>query len=99
VPSISILAEPPIAVVDRNVDKRGTRDAATAYLKFLYSPEGQKIGAQNFFRPRNAAAVSAARVAFATVQLFTIDEVFGGWTKAQPTHFDDGGTFDKLTAK
>jgi sulfate transport system substrate-binding protein len=97
VPSVSILAEPPVAVVDKNVDRRGTRDAATAYLQFLYSPEGQKIGAQNYFRPRDASA--AATRAFPQVQLFTIDEVFGGWSKAQPAHFDDGGVFDQVTAK
>jgi len=97
VPSISILAEPPVAVVDSNVDKRGTRAAATAYLEFLYSPEGQKIAAQNFYRPRDAAAAPAG--AFPDIKLFTIDELFGGWTKAQPTHFDDGGVFDKISAK
>jgi sulfate transport system substrate-binding protein len=97
VPSLSILAEPPVAVVDKNVDRRGTREAATAYLEFLYSPEGQKIAAQNYFRPRESAAAAAA--AFPAVQLFSIDEVFGGWSRAQPTHFDDGGVFDKVTAK
>ncbi|HMG53429.1 MAG TPA: sulfate ABC transporter substrate-binding protein, partial [Kofleriaceae bacterium] len=97
VPSVSILAEPPVAVVDKNVDKRGTRDAATAYLQFLYSPDGQRIAAQNFFRPRDSAVAAAA--ALPAVQLFTIEEVFGGWSRAQPTHFDDGGVFDKITAK
>jgi sulfate/thiosulfate transport system substrate-binding protein len=97
VPSLSIQAEPPVAVVDANVDRRGTREVATAYLAFLYSPEGQKIGAENHYRPLEAK--SAAAAAFPQVQLFTIDEVFGGWAKAQPTHFDDGGVFDKLTAK
>jgi len=97
VPSVSILAEPPVAVVDKNVDDRGTRAIATAYLEFLYTPEGQKLAAQNFYRPRDASA--AAPGAFPAIQLFTIDEVFGGWVKAQPTHFDDGGVFDKLTAK
>jgi sulfate/thiosulfate transport system substrate-binding protein len=96
IPSVSILAEPPVAVVDKNVDARGTREVATAYLQFLYSPEGQAIAAQNFFRPRDAAAAAAA---FPSVQLFTIDDVFGGWAKAQPTHFDEGGVFDKITAK
>jgi sulfate/thiosulfate-binding protein len=94
VPSVSILAEPPVAVVDDNVDKRGTRDVATAYLEFLYTPEGQQIAARNHYRPRDAAAAG-----FAPIKLFTIDEVFGGWSKAQPTHFDEGGAFDKLTAK
>ena len=97
VPSISILAEPPVAVVDSNVDKRGTRAVATAYLEFLYSPEGQKLAAQNFYRPRDPAAAPAG--AFPDVKLFTIDELFGGWSKAQPTHFDDGGVFDKISAK
>jgi len=97
VPSISILAEPPVAVVDKNADKRGTREVATAYLRFLYSPEGQKIAAKNFYRPRDPSATTSG--AFPAIQLFTIDEVFGGWSKAQPTHFDEGGEFDKLTAK
>ena len=97
VPSVSILAEPPVAVVDSNVDKRGTRAIATAYLEFLYTPEGQKIAAQNYYRPRDAAAAAAGT--FPAIQLFTIDEVFGGWTKAQPTHFDEGGVFDQITAK
>jgi sulfate transport system substrate-binding protein len=96
VPSLSILAEPPVAVVDSVVDKHGTREAATAYLQFLYSPEGQKIGAENYYRPRDPAAASRA---FSPVKLFTIDEVFGGWSKAQPTHFDEGGVFDQITAK
>jgi sulfate transport system substrate-binding protein len=89
VPSTSILAEPPVAIVDEVVDKRGTREVATAYLQFLYSPEGQKLVADNFYRPTGAPASN----------LFTIDAVFGGWTKAQATHFDDGATFDKLSAK
>jgi sulfate/thiosulfate transport system substrate-binding protein len=97
VPSISILAEPAVALVDRNVDKHGTREVATGYLQFLFSPEGQKIGAQNYYRPRDPAAVAAG--AFPTVQLFTVDEVFGGWSKAQPTHFNEGGVFDQITAK
>jgi sulfate/thiosulfate transport system substrate-binding protein len=97
VPSLSIVAEPPVAVVDGNVDRRGTREVATAYLQFLYTPEGQALGAQNHYRPLEAAA--AAPGTFPQLQLFTIDEVFGGWTKAQPAHFDDGGVFDKITAK
>jgi sulfate/thiosulfate-binding protein len=97
VPSISILAEPPVAVVDDVVDKRGTREVATAYLQFLYSPEGQKIAADNYYRPRTATAAVTGK--FPTIQLFGIDEVFGGWQKVQPAHFDDGGTFDKLSAK
>jgi len=97
VPSISILAEPPVAVVDTVVDKRGTREIATAYLKFLYTPEGQKIAADNYYRPRDASAAPAGK--FSNVTLFTIDEVFGGWAKAQPTHFDEGGVFDKINVK
>ncbi|HEY0483593.1 MAG TPA: sulfate ABC transporter substrate-binding protein [Kofleriaceae bacterium] len=97
VPSLSILAEPPVAVVDRNVDRRGTREVATAYLQFLYSPAGQKIAAKSFFRPRDTSA--AVPGVFPVIQLFTIDEVFGGWSRAQPTHFDEGGVFDKITAK
>jgi sulfate/thiosulfate-binding protein len=97
VPSVSILAEPPVTVVDSNVDKRGTREIATAYLQFLYTPEGQNIAAQNYYRPRDAAAAPAG--AFPAIALFTIDEVFGGWSKAQPTHFDEGGVFDQITAK
>jgi sulfate/thiosulfate-binding protein len=97
VPSVSILAEPPVAVVDGNVDKRGTREVATAYLQFLYTPEGQKLAAQNYFRPRAPAAAPAG--AFPAIKLFTIDEVFGGWSRAQPKHFDDGGVFDQITAK
>jgi sulfate/thiosulfate transport system substrate-binding protein len=94
IPSVSILAEPPVAVVDKNVDRRGTRDVATAYLQFLYSPEGQRIAAQSYFRPRDATAAT-----FPAVQLFTIDEVFGGWPAAAPAHFDEGGVFDTLTAR
>jgi sulfate/thiosulfate transport system substrate-binding protein len=97
VPSVSILAEPPVTVVDRNVDKRGTRELATAYLQFLYTPEGQNIAARNYYRPRDASAAPAG--AFPAIALFTIDEVFGGWSKAQPTHFDEGGVFDQITAK
>jgi sulfate/thiosulfate-binding protein len=92
-PSVSILAEPPVAVVDRNVDKHGTRAVAEAYLKFLYSPEGQAITAKNHYRPRSAAAGGQT---FPKIKLFTIDEVFGGWQKAQATHFADGGIFDQI---
>jgi len=102
VPSVSILAEPPVSVVDSVVDKRGTREVATAYLEFLYSPEGQRIAAQSYFRPRNPSVVAQAAGApggFPAVQLFTIDEVFGGWSRAQPIHFDEGGMFDRITAK
>ncbi|MCG5236523.1 sulfate ABC transporter substrate-binding protein [Xanthobacter oligotrophicus] len=96
-PSVSILAEPPVAVVDKVVDKKGTRAAAEAYLKFLYRPEGQEIAAKNYYRPRNEAVAAKFKDKFAPVELFTIDQVFGGWQKAQKTHFADGGVFDQIT--
>jgi sulfate/thiosulfate transport system substrate-binding protein len=94
-PSVSILAEPPVALVDQNVDKHGTRAVAEAYLKFLYTPEAQALAAKNHYRPRDAAA-AAKFPAFPKIKLFTIDEVFGGWQKAQATHFADGGLFDQI---
>lgn len=97
-PSISILAEPPVAVVDKVVDKRGTRAISEAYLKYLYSPEGQEIAARNYYRPRDEAIAAKYKSTFAPVQLFTIDQVFGGWRKAQKTHFGDGGVFDQIYA-
>ncbi len=96
VPSRSILAEPTVAVVDKVVRKKGTEKEAKAYLEFLYTPEAQKIIVQNFYRPRDNAALSAATVQFAKVNLFTIDELFGGWQKAQKSHFTDGGIFDQI---
>jgi sulfate transport system substrate-binding protein len=93
-PSQSILAEASVAVVDANVKKHGTEKLATEYLTYLYSPEGQKIAARNYYRPRDPAA--AKEFKFTPVKLFTIDEVFGGWSKAQKTHFEDGGTFDQI---
>ncbi len=98
-PPLSILAEPPVTVVDKVVDKRGTRDVATAYLEYLYSPEGQEIAAKNFYRPIDEKVLSKYAKNFPTVKLFTIDEVFGGWTKAQKTHFADGGVFDQIYTK
>jgi sulfate transport system substrate-binding protein len=95
-PSMSILAEPTVAVVDKVVDKKGTRAAAEAYLKFIYSPEGQEIAARNHYRPRDAGVAKKHESAFAKVDLFTIDEVFGGWRKAQAAHFNDDGFFDKI---
>jgi sulfate/thiosulfate-binding protein len=95
-PSLSILAEPPVAVVDKNVDKKGTRKVAEAYLNYLYTPEGQDIAGKNFYRPRDAKAAEKYKAQFSPVKLFTIDEVFGGWGKAQKTHFDDGGIFDQI---
>ncbi|CAJ0782825.1 sulfate ABC transporter substrate-binding protein [Ralstonia holmesii] len=96
VPSISILAEPPVAVVDKVADKKGTRKAAEAYLKFLYSPQGQEIGAKNFYRPTDPAVARKHESEFPKVKLVTIDDTFGGWQKAQKTHFADGGQFDQL---
>jgi len=96
VPSVSILAEPPVSIVDKVVDKRGTRKAAQAYLEFLYSAEGQEIAARHYYRPQQAAVLAKYANAFPKVTLFTIDEVFGGWTKAQKAHFDDGGIFDRI---
>jgi len=95
-PSISILAEPPIAVVDTVVEKKGTRAVAEAYLKHWYTKDGQEIAARNFYRPRDPDVAEKHADAFAKVDLFTIDNVFGGWTKAQTTHFTDGGVFDKI---
>jgi sulfate transport system substrate-binding protein len=96
VPSVSILAEPPVTLVDKNVDRKGTRAAAEAYLHFLYSEEGQDLAARHFFRPRSQAVASRYASRFPSVSLFTIDEVFGGWKQAQKAHFDDGGAFDQL---
>jgi sulfate transport system substrate-binding protein len=96
VPSLSILAEPPVTVVDKVVDQRGTRQIAEAYLKFLYTKEGQEIIAQNFYRPRDAEAAARYASQFPAVKLVTIDDTFGGWDKAQAAHFDDGGTFDQI---
>lgn len=96
VPSISILAEPPVAIVDSVVDKKGTRAVAEAYLKYWYKPESQEIAARNFYRPRDPEIAKKYAANFAKVDLFTIDDVFGGWTKAQKEHFGDGGVFDKI---
>ena len=97
-PSLSILAEPPVAVVERNVDRKGTRKVAQAYLEHLYSPEGQAIAARNYYRPRDPAIAAQFAGQFAPVRLFTVDEVFGGWRKAQKAHFDDGASFDRIYA-
>jgi sulfate/thiosulfate transport system substrate-binding protein len=95
-PSISILAEPPVTWVDRVVKRHGTESVAKAYLDFLYSPEGQEIGAKNFYRPRSEAVAQKYAHQFPKLKLFTIDEVFGGWAKAQKTHFDNDGIFDQI---
>jgi sulfate transport system substrate-binding protein len=95
-PSLSILAEPPVAWVDRVVKKHGTQEVAKAYLQYLYSPEGQEIAAKNFYRPRLEVVAQKYAAVFPKVNLFTIDQVFGGWQKAQTTHFNEGGVFDQI---
>jgi sulfate transport system substrate-binding protein len=95
-PSASILAEPPVALVDKVVDKRGTRAVAQAYLEFLYTDEGQRLASKHYYRPRAAAILAEARQTFSEMTLFTVDEVFGGWAKAQETHFADSGVFDQI---
>jgi len=96
VPSVSILAEPTVTVVDKVVAKRRTRELAEAYLGFLYTPEGQEIAAKHYYRPRNATVAARHAAVFPKVTLITIDEVFGGWEKANAAHFADGGTFDQI---
>jgi len=95
-PSSSILAEPPVALVDKNVDSHGTRKVAEAYLQFLYTKKAQEIEAQNFYRPRDKAVLAAHAKDFPDIKLYTVDDLFGGWTKAQATHFADGGVFDQI---
>lgn len=99
-PSWSILAEPPVAIVDKVVDKRGTRKVAQAYLEYLYSPEGQEIAAKHYYRPvnldQNAKLKARVESQFSKLRLFTVDEMFGGWQKAQKQHFADGGIFDQI---
>ncbi len=96
VPSLSILAEPPVAWVDKVVDKHGTRAVARAYLEYLYTAEGQDIAARHFYRPRLDAVAQKYAATFPKVKLFTIEDAFGGWQKAQKTHFDSGGVFDQI---
>ncbi len=98
-PSLSILAEPPVAVVDKVVEKRGTRLTAQAYLDYLYSEEGQNIVARHYYRPRDTKVAAKYAAQFPKLKLVTIDESFGGWQKAQKTHFADGGTFDQIYLK
>jgi sulfate/thiosulfate-binding protein len=95
-PSVSILAEPPVAVVDKVVDKHGTRAVAQAYLEYLYSSEGQEIAGHHYYRPIDATAAARFAKQFPKLSLFKIDEVFGGWSQAQKTHFADGGVFDQI---
>jgi sulfate/thiosulfate-binding protein len=96
VPSSSILAQPPVAVVDKNVDDHGTRKVAEAYLQFLYSPEAQEIAAKNFYRPTDQAVAAKYKSQFPEIPLVTIDDTFGGWQEAQKKHFADGGVFDQI---
>jgi sulfate transport system substrate-binding protein len=98
-PSVSILAEPPVAIVDKVVDKKGTRATAQAYLEFLYTPEGQDIVGKHYYRPVDQAAAAKYAKQFPQLKLFTVDEAFGGWAKAHQAHFADGGTFDRVFAR
>ena len=98
-PSLSILAEPPVAVVDKVVEKRGTRLTAQTYLDYLYSEEGQNIAAKHYYRPRDAKVAAKYAAQFPKIKLVTIDDTFGGWQKAQKTHFADGGSFDQIYLK
>jgi len=95
-PSISILAEPTVSLVDKVVKRKGTEVVAQAYIQYLYSDEGQEIAAKHFYRPRSEAASVKYGSQFAKLSLFTIDQVFGGWQKAQQIHFADGGVFDEI---
>jgi len=95
-PSASILAEPPVSIVDKNVDRHGSRKVAEAYLQFLYSKEGQQIEAKNYYRPRDPQVAAQFKKQFPDERMYTIDGAFGGWTKAQATHFADGGVFDQI---
>ncbi len=95
-PSRSILAEPAVALVDANADRRGTRKAAEAFLRYLYTPEAQEIEARNFYRPRDPKVLAKYRKQFPEIALGTVDGDFGGWAKAQATHFADGGVFDQI---
>ena len=98
-PSLSILAEPPVAVVAANAKKHGTSEVAEAYLRYLYTPEAQTAIAHNFYRPRDAKIAEQFKAQFPAIPMVTIDQDFGGWRKAQKTYFDDGGVFDRITAK
>ncbi|WP_432210946.1 sulfate ABC transporter substrate-binding protein [Acinetobacter variabilis] len=98
-PSISILAEPSVAIVDKTVDKNGNRNLAKGYLNYLYSPKGQELAAKYYFRPRDAKAAAKHAAQFPKIQTFTIDKVFGGWAKAQKTHFVNGAIYDQISAE
>jgi sulfate transport system substrate-binding protein len=97
-PSMSIVAENPVAIVEPVVDRKKTRTVALAYLEYLYSDEAQELAARNYLRPRSAKVLAAHRDTFKPIALFTVDEVFGGWARAQKMHFDDGGQFDRIFA-
>ncbi|MFC5775501.1 sulfate ABC transporter substrate-binding protein [Ectobacillus antri] len=99
VPSVSILAEPPVAVVDKVAEKKGTTKVAKAYLEYLYTDKGQEIAAKHYYRPRNEKVAQKYESQFPKIELFTVDELFGGWKKAQDTHFKDGGVFDQIYQK
>jgi sulfate transport system substrate-binding protein len=99
VPSLSILAEPPVAVVDKVVDKKGTRAVAEAYVQYLYSEQGQEIAAKNFYRPTDPKIAAKYASRFPPIKLFKIDDAFGGWKNAHKIHFSDGGTFDQIYQK
>src|SRR5690606_63975 len=98
-PSVPILAEPSVAVVEKVAKKKGTEAIAKEYLEYLYTEQGQEVAARNYYRPRSAAVLAKHKETFPELNLFTIDDVFGGWAKAQKLHFDDGGEFDKIYAK
>ena len=98
-PPSSILAEPPVALVDKVVDKRGTRGLAQAYLEYLYSPEAQELAARHAYRPGDPAVAARHAARFPKLTLFSVDEVFGGWAKAQQAHFADGGMFDQISVR
>ena len=98
-PSLSILAEPPVAVVDKNVDKHGTRKQAQAYLEYLYTPAGQELAAQNYYRPIDTKVAAKYAKSFGKVNLFTIDQVFGGWASAHKAHFADGAIYDQIQTR
>jgi len=99
IPSLSILAEPPVTWVDKTVNKRGTRAVAQAYLEYLYTPQGQEIAAKHFFRPRLDSVAQKYAGTFPKINLFTIDEVFGGWQNAQTIHFNEDGVFDQILSR
>jgi sulfate transport system substrate-binding protein len=99
VPSLSILAQPTVSVVDKVVKRKGTEEVAKAYLEYLYSDEGQDLAGKHYYRPTSAAAKAKYAATFPQVELFTIDQAFGGWAQAAKTHFADGGTFDQIYAK